>query len=263
MATALLADDEPLLLQDLGAQLARAWPGLQVLERVGDGEAALARALALRPDVVFLDIRMPGLDGLQAARELTHEWPAGEPFPAIVFVTAYEQHAVQAFELAAADYLLKPVDPGRLGRCVQRVQQLLAQRAADPDSAAAALRRLLLPPPAASQPPLPPLRIIQAGIGTTIHLVPIDEVVYFEAADKYVRVWTAEAEYLVRTPLKELQARLDPEQFWQVHRGTVVRAAAISAVHRDPRTGRLVLAMRDRPERLAVSRLHAQAFKAM
>jgi len=261
-ATALIAEDEPLLAVALKAELARAWPGLRVIATVGNGPAAVAQALALKPDVLFLDIRMPGQTGLEAAAELADEWPADTPFPAIVFVTAYDQYAVQAFEAQAVDYLLKPVQPERLAQTVQRLHLRLAPRAqsavAPIDQALEQLRALLAPAPATVEP----LRVIQASVGTQIRLVPIEEVVFFEAADKYLRVLTADAELLIRTPLKELIPQLDASVFWQVHRGTVVRATAIHSVHRDE-AGKLSLELLGRPERLAVSRLCAQRFRAM
>jgi DNA-binding LytR/AlgR family response regulator len=258
--TALIAEDEPLLAQALQAELARAWPELRVLGAVGDGATAVAQALALLPEVLFFDIRMPGQSGLEAAAELADEWPQGQPFPALVFITAYDQHAVQAFEAQAVDYVLKPVQAGRLEKTVARVRALLAARRG-PESMDAALVQLrsLLAPGASAQPPL---KTIQASVGQAIHFVPVEEVVYFEAADKYVRVLTAQHEYLIRTPLKELTPRLDPGDFWQVHRGTVVRADAIDSVTRDE-SGKLSLALRGRSEKLAVSRLYAHLFKAM
>jgi len=280
---ALIAEDEPLLAEALRRELARAWPELQLAATVGDGHSAVREALALRPEVLFFDIRMPGLDGLEAAHELADAWPQGDgapPFPALVFVTAYDQYAVQAFEAQAIDYVLKPVQPQRLARTVHRLQQVLAQRAAtasaspSPDAAPDAalqtmleqLRALTALPLAArvAQPePAPaPLQMLQAGVGAQIHLVPVQDVVYLEAADKYVRVLTAQHEYLVRTPLKELAAQLDAQQFWQIHRGTVVRATAIASAARDE-AGRLHVQLRERPERLAVSRLYAHLFKAM
>ncbi|HYD76297.1 LytTR family DNA-binding domain-containing protein, partial [Ramlibacter sp.] len=255
-ATALIAEDEPLLAQALQAELARAWPGLAVVAVVGDGASAVREALARRPDVLFFDIRMPGMDGLDAAAQLADEWPADAPFPALVFVTAYDQYAVQAFEAQAVDYLLKPVQPARLARTVARVQEALGKRKGTTgglDAAVEQLRHLLAPVPAAAAAPL---RMIQAGVGSGIRMVPMAEVLAFEAADKYVRVLTAGQEYLIRTPLKDLQPQLDPAEFWQVHRGTVVRASAIEAVTRDE-AGKLHLALRGRPERWSVSRLYA------
>ena len=262
-ATALIAEDEPLLAAALLAELARAWPALQVVANVTHGAAAVEQALALRPQVLFLDIRMPGQNGLEAAAELADEWPDDVPFPAIVFVTAYDQYALQAFEAQAVDYLLKPVLPERLSRTVLRVQSLLSQRAGAPateplDAALAQLRALLAPAATGAEP----LRVIQAGVGHQIRLIPVDEVLVFEAADKYVRVLTAQAEVLIRTPLKDLLPQLDTRAFWQVHRGTVVRADAIHSVQRDE-AGRLSLRLRERPEHWPVSRLYAQRFRAM
>lgn len=268
--TALIAEDEPLLAAALQAELARSWPSLQVLASVGDGASAVAQALALQPDVLFFDIRMPGMDGLDAARALAEDWPAARPFPALVFVTAYDQYAVSAFEAQAVDYLLKPVQPARLDKTVAKLQRLLEQQdGRQPDAPAGAgfertleqLRALL----AASRhgtTPEPALQVIQASVGSAIHMVPIGEVLYFEAADKYVRVLTASHEYLIRTPLRELLPRLDAQVFWQIHRAVVVRAQAIGAVSRDE-AGRLSIQLRGRSERLAVSRLHAHLFKAM
>lgn len=257
---ALIAEDEPLLALGLQHALAEAWPELDTSALALDGITAVQQALALQPDVLFFDIRMPGQSGLEAAAELADAWPPDRPFPALVFITAYDQYAVQAFEAQAADYLLKPVQPERLRRTVQRLQQRLTAPAAPSlmDATLAQLRALLDLPAAAPAR----LQMLQAGQGTQIHMVAVAEVLLLEAADKYVRVCTATQEYLVRTPLKELLPCLDPEQFWQVHRGTVVRANAIASASRDA-SGRLTLQLRQRPERLAVSRLYAHRFKAM
>lgn len=280
---ALIAEDEPLLAAALRQELARAWPALEIVATVGDGLSAVQQALALRPDVLFFDIRMPGQTGLDAAVELADAWPGDVPFPALVFATAYDQYAVQAFDAQAVDYLLKPIEARRLARTVAKVQELLAQRqasaAAAPAAAAPALEatmaqlRALLqapgvgaatPPPPPSQPAQPAARlsVIQASHGTQIHMVPVAEVVYFEAADKYVRVLTVEREYLIRTALKELIEQLDPQEFWQVHRSTLVRATHIATVTRDE-AGKQHITLRGRPERLPVSRLYAHLFKAM
>lgn len=275
---ALIAEDEPLLAAALRQELARAWPALEIVATVGDGRSAVQQALALRPDVLFFDIRMPGQSGLDAAVELADAWPADTPFPALVFATAYDQYAVQAFDAQAVDYLLKPIEARRLARTVAKVQELLAQRQPSATSPAAAappaleatmaqLRALLQAPGlGAAVPQQPPpstrLSVIQASHGTQIHMVPLAEVVYFEAADKYVRVLTAEREYLIRTALKELIEQIDPQEFWQVHRSTLVRATAIATVTRDE-AGKQHLSLRGRPERLPVSRLYAHLFKAM
>lgn len=276
--TALIAEDEPLLAQALQAELARAWPALQVLQTVGDGQSAVKAALALQPDVLFFDIRMPGQSGLEAAAELADAWPMGanaKPFPALVFVTAYDQYAVQAFEAQAMDYVLKPVQVARLQKTVSKLQLALARPAqaainseANLEATLAQLRGLLVREPTANAhagsaaPSIAPLSVLQASVGNSIRMVPLDEVVFIEAADKYLRVLTASHEYLLRTPLKELLPQLDPQVFWQIHRGTVVRAQAIDSIARDE-LGRMALTLHHRSEKLAVSRLYAHRFKAM
>jgi len=270
---ALIAEDEPLLAAALQAELARAWPQLRV-HCVGDGQAAVRQALQLRPDVLFFDIRMPGLSGLQAAAELADAWDMRlQPFPALVFVTAHDEYAVQAFEAQAMDYLLKPVQPDRLHKTVGKLQQVLGARAPAAIDALASsqqmaeqtlqqLRHLLAANLQEDAPPAAPLTLIQASVGQAIHLLAIEQVLYFEAADKYVRVLTREREYLIRTPLKDLLPRLDAQVFWQIHRGTVVNSRAIAQVSRDE-AGKTWLHLHGRPERLVVSRLYAGMFRAM
>jgi DNA-binding LytR/AlgR family response regulator len=274
---ALIAEDEPLLAAALQQELAQAWPALRIAATVGDGLSAVQRALALQPDVLFFDIRMPGQSGLDAAAELADAWPVDKPFPALVFVTAYDQYAVQAFEAQAVDYLLKPVQGPRLQKTVQKLQLALSSQPsaainleANLEATIAQLRHLLAAPgvasatPAAAAPPAgtAPLTLIQASSGSQILMVPVAEVLYFEAADKYVRVLTATREFLIRTPLKDLTAQLDPQVFWQVHRSTLVRAGSITTVTRDE-AGKLHLEVAGRPEKLPVSRLYAHLFKAM
>ena len=277
--TALIAEDEPLLAQALRAELAAAWPELEVLATVADGRSAVREALQLLPQVLFFDIRMPGLDGLAAAAELADAWPADEaPMPQLVFVTAYDEYAARAFDAQAIDYVLKPVQPERLRRTVARLQQALEpQRNGAAPSAEDALagtlaqwRQVLAAaggpgglPGAGGAAPLKLIAASEAGsAGNTVRMVPIDEVLYFEAADKYVRVLTATREYLIRTPLKQLLPQLDAGVFWQVHRATVVRSDAIESVHRDE-AGKHHLALRGRAEKIPVSRLYAHLFKAM
>jgi DNA-binding LytR/AlgR family response regulator len=284
--TLLIAEDEPLLAQALKAELTKAWPEVEIVGLAGTGRLAVKQGLELAPDVLFFDIRMPGLTGLEAAAELADAWPPehapGKPFPVLVFVTAYDQYAVQAFEAQAIDYVLKPVQADRLARTVARVQQTLAARdageaeagAADEASAPApvaglddAVRQLraLLQQTGLAEPGAPapqPLKVFQCSVGNSIRMVPVAEVLYLEAADKYVRVLTADHEYLVRTPLKDLLPQLDATEFWQIHRGTVVRAQAIDAVTRDE-SGKLSLTLHGRPDKLVVSRLYGHLFKAM
>ncbi len=281
MNTALIAEDEPLLAAGLRADLARLWPALQVVATVGDGAQAVAQALALRPEVCFLDIRMPGLSGLEAAQALAEDWPEDGPaFPLLVFVTAYDQYALQAFERQAVDYLLKPVEPTRLAACVQRLQRALAARALPlvsppgPTGESAAqgalqqtlqqLRALLVATGGGHAPgaPVPRIEVIQAQVGALVHLVPVEEVIYFEAADKYLRVVTAGREHLIRLALKDLLPQLDPQRFWQVHRGTVVQARCIASARRED-SGKVTLSLHGRPEKLIASRLYAHLFKGM
>ncbi len=283
---ALIAEDEPLLAANLEAELTRAWPALEIVARVGHGAAAVEQALALCPDVLFLDIRMPGMTGLEAARALIEDAPPDAPLPLIVFVTAYDQYAIEAFERAAFDYLLKPVQPERLAQTCGRLRLALETRrsvsvgtgsasagaaplTAGPvaDAATVAERTLaelrrLLQAPAFAAPPAARLSVIQASVGVAIHLVPVAEVLYFEAADKYVRVVDPQREYLIRTSLRELLPQLDPERFWQIHRGTVVRHDAIATATRDE-SGKVYLTLRGHPDRLVASRLYAHLFKAM
>lgn len=268
-ARALIAEDEPLLADNLRHELLALWPELEIVAIAGNGEAAVTEALARRPDIVFLDIRMPGMSGLEAAEALAEDWPDGAAFPLLVFVTAYDQYALQAFERAAVDYVLKPVQPARLHATVQRLQAgLAAKTAAVPagelGDMVERLRGLLGPGLAASGATAgpEPLRVIQVGVGNAIHMVPIDEVLYFEAADKYVRVITAAREHLIRTSLRDLLPRLDAGRFWQIHRGTVVRAEAIASAERNE-SGHVTLKMQGRPDKLVVSRLYAHRFKAM
>jgi DNA-binding LytR/AlgR family response regulator len=265
MTTALLAEDEPLLAHALQADLARLWPGLRIVASVGDGLQAAGQALLLRPDLCFFDIRMPGQTGLEAAHALVEDWPDNAPFPLLVFITAYDQYAMQAFEAHAVDYLLKPVDEARLAACVARLQARLAERQGAAQALAGTvqqLRALLGPGGAAAHAAMPLLQVIQASVGNTVHLVPVDDVLYFEAADKYVRVITAEREHLIRTALRELLPQLDPQRFWQIHRGTVVQARAIRTATRDE-SGKVFLTLNGRPERLVASRLYAHLFKGM
>jgi DNA-binding LytR/AlgR family response regulator len=270
--TALIAEDEPLLAHALASELQAAWPALRVVATVGDGASAVREALALQPDVLFFDIRMPGMSGLEAASELAERWPTDGPqacpFPSLVFVTAYDQYAVQAFEAQAVDYLLKPVQAARVQKTVAILRERLmqqAQGAMDFEATLDQLRGLLSgarPDGVQAQGGAEPLKVLQASVGSAIHLVPVQDVVYFEAADKYVRVLTAQREYLIRTPLKDLLPRLDPQVFWQVHRGTLVQATEIAQVLREE-SGKTHLTLRSRAEKLPVSRLYAHLFKAM
>jgi DNA-binding LytR/AlgR family response regulator len=256
--TALIAEDEPLLAQALQAELARAWGKLQVCAVAANGLQAVQLALQHLPQVLFFDIQMPGQSGLQAVTELADEWPADKAFPAVVFVTAFDQYAVQAFEAQALDYVLKPVQSARLAQTVARVQVRLQAAAPTDFAALSQLLQNLSPAPAAAAR----LKVLQAGQGSTIEFVPVDDVIYFEAADKYVRVLTANKEHLIRLSLRELLPQLDGNEFWQVHRSLVVRASAIASAARDEQ-GKLSISLRQREQKLPVSRLYAHLFRAM
>ena len=270
--TALIAEDEPLLAQTLVNELQALWPDLRIAATAGDGLSAVSLALQHLPQVLFLDIRMPGQSGLEAAAALADEWPEHQPFPLLVFVTAYDQYAIAAFEAQAVDYVLKPVRTDRLAKTVARLQNTLGQRQrqrqpgpatnAPLDPVIDQLRTLLS---ATTEPrkPQPLLQLLQASQGKQLRMVPVADVLYLEAADKYVRVFTQDgSEVLLRTPLKELMQRLDAQVFWQIHRGTVVRASAIETVTRDE-SGRLSLSLKGLHAPLPVSRLYAHLFKAM
>jgi DNA-binding LytR/AlgR family response regulator len=212
--------------------------------------------------VVFLDIRMPGMSGLEVASALAEDWAHDHlALPHIVFVTAYDQYAIQAFDAQAVDYLLKPVHNERLQQCIARIQRTsgLPQHRT-PLSLHQSVQHIAQ---SIDQPtPQPRLSTISASIGQTIHRIGIDDVLFFSAADKYVRVVTAEREYLIRTPIKTLLPQLDPEVFWQIHRSHVVRASAVSKVKRDS-AGKTWVDIKGHAEPLIVSRLYTERFKAM
>jgi len=258
---ALIAEDEPILALTLAQALQRLWPELQICGIAENGIAAVQEALAQRPDLLFLDIKMPGKTGMEAAQELVEDWPEDTPFPLLVFVTAYDEYALQTFEQAAADYVLKPVSDARLRKTVERLQARLnrqQERSEELERIVGQLRALVPNPSAAVQR----LSIIRAAVGSQVRMIPVADVLYFEAIDKYVNVVTADSESLIRTSLKELLPQLDGEQFWQIHRGTVVNAGRIQAAVRDE-NGRLSLKLRGRDESLAVSRVFAHLFRQM
>jgi DNA-binding LytR/AlgR family response regulator len=258
---ALVAEDESILAQALIQALQRLWPELQVGGIAENGIAAIQEALAQRPDVLFLDIKMPGKTGLEAAEELAEEWPEDTPFPLVVFVTAYDEYALQAFEQAAVDYVLKPVSDGRLSKTIDRLKARLGQhqeRGSELERVIGQLRSLSTAAPASAER----LTIIRAAVGNQIRMIPVAQVLYFEATDKYVNVVTADSESLIRTSLKELMPQLDGNQFWQIHRGTVVNANCIEAAIRDD-AGKLSVNLRGHDKRLAVSRVFAHLFKQM
>lgn len=251
MTTALIADDEPHLAQYLKTQLAQAWPELDIVRVASNGEEAAEAIAALEPDIAFLDIQMPGLTGLEVAQGI-------EGATRVVFVTAYDQYAVEAFEARAVDYLLKPLKAERLAACVARLREPPA--AADDTALAETLKRLL---PAAAAPAAPArLRYIRAAQGELMHQIPVDDVLFFHADDKYTVVQTATAEHLIRTPIVELVAQLDPDRFWQVHRSTIIHLDHLAGTRRDEQS-RLYVRMKGHARELPVSRAYVHLFKAM
>jgi DNA-binding LytR/AlgR family response regulator len=268
---ALVVDDERLLREQLKARLAIAWPDLVVCGEARDGQEAIDKVQELRPDVVFLDIRMPGMTGLEAAREIiTLPGWAGE----VVFVTAYDEYAVTAFEHGALDYLLKPVEAERLAQTAQRLRNRLVnrrtvtrpgERATGEPALDALLEKLLKAQQAmqraAGAPFEAPMRWIQCTVGSTTRLIDVKDVLFFRSDEKYTRVQTREQEALIRTPIRELIPRLDPEHFWQIHRSTIVNLTAVAAVIRDA-TGRQRVQLHGHPEVLEVSRSFGHLFRA-
>ncbi|MFG6455942.1 LytR/AlgR family response regulator transcription factor [Roseateles sp. BYS96W] len=254
MTTALIADDEPHLAQYLKAQLAQAWPDLQILKVAANGIEAADAIAELQPDLAFLDIQMPGLTGLEVAQGI-------EGGTRVVFVTAYDQYAVEAFDARAVDYLLKPLKADRLAACVERLRR--AAPAGD-GALAETLRRLLPAAAAATLAGGTParLRYIRAAQGELVHQVPVDDVLFFHADDKYTVVQTATAEHLIRTPIFELAGQLDPDRFWQVHRSTIINLDHLAGTRRDEQS-RLFVRIRGRDNELPVSRAYVHLFKAM
>ena len=256
-ATCIVAEDEALLRQALVSELARAWPALRILAECEDGASAVEALAEHQPDVAFLDIRMPGLTGLEVAAAAAE----ASPRTRIVFVTAYDQYAIDAFDRGAIDYLLKPVKPERLDATVARLQ---AQDSL-PDAAtlAALLDKLgALPKSAASAASAEPLTWLTASAGRETRLILIDDVAYFRADQKYTTVVTAEGEALLRSSLRELLPRLDGNTFKQIHRSTIVNLKAIAGITRDD-TGRGTVRLKQRPETLTVSQPFMTLFKHM
>jgi DNA-binding LytR/AlgR family response regulator len=270
VTTALLADDEPHLLAYLEEQLAIAWPELEVIGRAPNGIEALRLIDELAPDLVFLDIQMPGLNGLELARRLCAGAAGRAQAARVVFTTAHEQYALQAFDSEAFDYLLKPIRLERLQRTVARLKEALAEPApgASPDTAAqlaAMLRQLGVPVPGApvdAPPAAAPLQWIRAAQGQETRLIAVDEVVYFQSNDKYTSVFIADGEHLIRTPLRQLREQLDERQFWQIHRGVIVAARHVAGTRTDFR-GRLLVKLKGRNEELVVSRNYVDLFRQM
>jgi DNA-binding LytR/AlgR family response regulator len=263
---AVLADDERLMREQLRARLAEAWPELQLVAEAKNGAEAVALVAQHRPDIVFLDIRMPGLTGVEAAKQIAQmEVADDELLPEIVFITAYDQYAVEAFEQGVADYVLKPAERERLAVTVERIKKRLASRHADEAAPAGAPLQQLLQQLSAQMNPggaTARLQFIQASVGSAIQMIPVDDVLFFISDEKYTRVQTATIEALIRKPIKELIDEIDPQQFWQIHRSTLVNVKAIAGVTRDFR-GRQIVSVKGHKEQLEVSRSYLGLFKGM
>ena len=246
--TALIAEDEPLMRERLKEKLAEAWPELDIVAEAEDGEQALALYEEHKPQLAFLDIRMPGMTGLEVAEAI-----AGGCH--VVFITAYDQYALKAFEAGAVDYLLKPVETERLHAMVERVQKKLPGPPEDLSTLVADLK-------ASMRSGTSHMKWIKAAVGKQVKLIPVTDVVYFQSDTKYTRVVLAAGEALIRTPLKELLAELDPDKFWQVHRSTIVNLDAVAGVLREDAERQFVL-LKQRQEKLPISRQFTHLFKQM
>ena len=259
---ALIAEDEPLLAETLSRNLKSQWPELDVIGTAPNGTQAVEMILEHLPEIVFLDIRMPGKTGLEAAAEVLDAWSDDHPPPLIVFVTAYDEFALAAFEHAAVDFVLKPVSADRIGRTVVRLKERLAERGPPERGAAAAMLRtvqaLSLEPGEDGEP----LTILNVGTGNLVYMVPIEEVLYFEATDKYVSVVTAEREGLIRISMRELLCRMPGNSFMQIHRSVVVNRRAIQSASRND-LGHVTLKLRGVTRPLAVSRAFSHHFRPM
>jgi DNA-binding LytR/AlgR family response regulator len=262
---AVLADDERLMREQLRARLAEVWPELQIVAEARNGLEAVELVAQHKPDIVFLDIRMPGLTGVEAARQIAQmELGADELLPEVVFITAYDQYAVEAFEQGVADYVLKPAERERLQVTVDRIRKRLAARGTPDEVGAPPLQQLLHQLAARMNPGGAPqyLQWIQASVGQAIQMIPVDDVLFFISDEKYTRVQTPTVEALIRKPIKELVDELDPKIFWQIHRSTLVNVKAIASVTRDFR-GRQIVLVHGHPEKLEVSRSYTGLFKGM
>ncbi|MCH8620908.1 LytTR family DNA-binding domain-containing protein [Undibacterium sp. TS12] len=267
---ALIAEDEPILALTLQKMLGKLWPDLGICALAENGVQAVQEALVQLPDILFLDIKMPGKTGLEVAQELAEEWPDQKPFPLIVYVTAYDEYAVEAFEHSASDYVLKPISEERLGKTVQRLQARLADGPQRPNELERVLEQLRhLVPGQASQPASfqaaqspERLRIIRAAVGNQIRMINVDDVLYFEATDKYINVVTKEHSSLIRSSLRELLPQLDSSIFWQIHRSTVVNTLHIHIANKDE-TGKITLKLKGSEDKLQVSRVYAHLFRQM
>ncbi|MFZ6863100.1 LytR/AlgR family response regulator transcription factor [Undibacterium sp. Ji67W] len=252
MPTAILADDERLMRDQLKSRLEQVWPELEILDEAKNGEEAIQLVEKYHPDLVFLDIRMPVKTGLEAAKEIGNK-------AHIVFITAYDQYAIEAFDHGAVDYVLKPADVERLGKTVERLKSRL-KSLTQPNDMSSMLSQLAKQMGISSKPTY--LQWIQASIGQELRLIPVEEILFFQSDEKYTRVQTASYEALIRKPVRDLSEELDPALFWQIHRSTLVNAKAISGVVRDLR-GRHLVQIKGSNEKLEVSRSFVHLFKQM
>jgi len=248
-ARAVIADDEPLLRAQLRSRLARAWPELEVVHEMENGRDIERVLEAHKPDLFFLDIHMPGMGGLEAAQAIGAR-------AHVVFVTAYDEYAVEAFERGAVDYVLKPFNELRLAKTVQRLRERLGSRPPELESLMESLAARLAPARAEH------LRWIKASMGSNVRLIPVEEVLFFQSDEKYTRVVTREGESLIRKPIRELLEELDPAKFWQVHRATIVNVDHIASVKRGLKD-QAEIALRGSEETLVVSRAFTHLFKQM
>ncbi|MFZ6754398.1 LytR/AlgR family response regulator transcription factor [Undibacterium sp. Dicai25W] len=273
---ALIAEDESILSLTLQRMLGKLWPELELCSVVENGIEAVQAALSNLPDVLFLDIKMPGKTGLEVAQELAEEWPAEQPFPMVVYVTAYDEFAVQAFETCAADYVLKPISEERFNKTIKRLQEHFQAREKTqngnqkPDTE---LERVIAQLRQLHQIQLPnsvenisqtteKLSVIRAAVGNNIRIIPIEDVIYFEATDKYINVVTSEHSSLIRSSLRDLLPQLDSSLFWQIHRSTVVNVKRVHMAHKDE-SGKITLKLKNSDDKLSVSRVYAHLFKQM
>ena len=258
MTTAIIADDERLMREQLRSRLAEVWPELQVVAEARNGQEAVEAVHHFKPDLAFLDIRMPGMTGIEAARQI------GDACH-VVFITAYSEYAVEAFAQGAVDYVLKPADRDRLEVTIARLRKRIGEKPAD---LSALLDRLssrldgLVAPGLSSNGGRQFLQWIQASMGQQIRMIPVADILFFTSDEKYTRVQTETYEALIRKPIKELIDELDPEEFWQIHRATIVNVKAIAGITRDLR-GRQLVQLKNHSEKLEVSRNYTHLFKQM
>ena len=250
--TAVVADDERLMREQIIARVKEAWPELSIVGEASNGREAIAMVRNLEPDIVFLDIRMPGMDGIQAAQALSGQVH-------VVFVTAHDEYAIRAFEHGAIDYVLKPAEPTRVALTCQRLRARLKDAPEPINDLLAQLSQRL---GAGGPKPREYMRWVQASVGASIRMIPTTDILFFRAEDKYTRVQTQGFEALIRKPIKELIDELDPDEFWQIHRATVVRVDAIEQVSRNFR-GHQIVHVKGRDEKLEVSRTFHHLFKQM